>query len=116
MRHRSFDAVDWNSARSQFGFAVRYSGLKVAAVSPACSADRHRVLTWGAVARPFMVTVSVTCHRPGEMPSATAGDTAAAQRRAMAGILRETSDRYFVIIIGQTYRARTHKASRPAGA
>jgi hypothetical protein len=50
------------------------------------------------------------------MPFATAGNTAAAQRRAMAGILRETSDRYFVIIIGQTYRARTHKASRPAEA
>jgi hypothetical protein len=45
-----------------------------------------------------------------------AGDAAAAQKRAMAGILREASDRYFVIIIGQTYRARTHKASRPVGA
>jgi hypothetical protein len=45
-----------------------------------------------------------------------AGDAATAQRRAMAEILREASDRNFVIIIGQTYRARTHKASRAAGA
>jgi len=33
MRHLSFDEVDSNSARSQSELAVRYSGLKVVAVS-----------------------------------------------------------------------------------
>src|SRR5262249_11119095 len=101
--------------RSQFGLGARYSGVNVAAVSPACSTDRHRVLTCGAAAAPFITTVSFTCHRPGRMPSAIAGDTAAAQTKAMARILGEASNRYFVII-ERAYRALTHKASRPAGA
>src|SRR5208283_291861 len=106
MRHFNFEAVDWNSARSQFEFTLRYSGVKVAPGSPACSADRHRVLTWGADGAPFMITVSVNCHRPGEMPSAAAGKPAKAPRKAMAQAVTQTPNRDFIIVIGQTYRAR----------
>src|SRR5262249_17237113 len=97
-------------ARSQSEFAVRYSGLKVVAVSPACSGDRQRVLTWVGVALPFMVTVSVTCHRPGAMPSAKAGAARTAPSKATARMSAETFNRH-AFIMGRTYRARWPKAS-----
>src|SRR5215471_923969 len=73
MRHRNVVALELNSTRSQSEFTVRYSGEKVAAVSPACSADRQRVLVWAVVLFPFITMVSVSFHSPGAMPSAIAG-------------------------------------------
>src|SRR5215472_17409112 len=72
MRHRNAVALELNSTRSQPEFNVRYSGEKVAAVSPACSADRQRVLVWAGVLFPFITMVSVSFHSPGAMPSAVA--------------------------------------------
>src|SRR5262252_3632022 len=73
MRHRNAVGPELNSTRSQPEFTVRYSGEKVAAVSPACSGDRHRVLVVVGVLLPFITMVSVSFHSPGAMPSAAAG-------------------------------------------
>src|SRR5215831_5614199 len=92
MRHRNAVALELNSTRSQPEFTVRYSGEKVAAVSPACSADRQRVLVWAGVLFPFITMVSVSFHSPGAIPSAAAkGDPR--QRSASQAIDVAASDR-----------------------
>src|SRR3984893_17342641 len=72
MRQFKAVAVDLNSMRERLEVTAPYSGVKVAAVSPACSGDRHLVLVCVGVACPFMMTVSVSFHSPGAMPSAAA--------------------------------------------
>jgi hypothetical protein len=80
------------------------------AVSPACSADRQRVLVWDGARLPFMMMDSVICHRPGSIPSAAADSVAApAQNNATGRSLAAAVANFWVI--RRPYRACGRVAS-----
>src|SRR5260370_37179926 len=107
MRHRMAVGLESNSTRWQPELTVRYSGEKVAAVSPACSGDRQRVLVCPGVLLPFITMVSVSFHSPGAMPSAAA-NCGITQQTANPPIRTEAADGWVARNRGGCGRLRHH--------
>ena len=72
MRQRSLVAVTSCSTLSQAEFWVRVSGENVLSMSPACSAERQRMLICGGPAFPAISGRVVIFQKPGSIPSAQA--------------------------------------------